>query len=164
MDPFKPSSDAAAGAVGGAHNAGGFSVLGYVRRRIPDPRSRWAFLFALLGAVALSLWWLINTVQNKWIYSNQHPQQIITFERVTSLPALFGLSLVYYNYSVPADANLFRRVTPLWSRFEHCCVATEERLRRGCCEKHLSASTSGIASRSCCADVRLCCCPHAFSQ
>ena len=51
-------------------------------------------------------------IQSKWLYGLQHPLQSVTYERVSSLPALFGMSLTYPSTSVSDAASLYRQVNP----------------------------------------------------
>lgn len=53
------------------------------------------------------------------IYGLQHPQQVITFERADSLPAMFAAGMIFSGDSVSDAATIFRRTVPT---FHHADV------------------------------------------
>jgi hypothetical protein len=65
-------------------------LVRYVRAIFPDSRSRTAALLVGCVLLALSLYWLFYTIQTKWLDGHAHPQQIVTYEPVSSLPSFFG--------------------------------------------------------------------------
>lgn len=86
-------------------------LFGHFVLLFPDVRSRILFLLCLLASIALSIVWLVNTVQSKWLYSIHHPQQFVSYERVDSLPAFFGHAITYFQDILPQDSVLLRFVT-----------------------------------------------------
>ena len=96
---------------GGGDGHGGNFAIRWLSALFPDRRSRYVAVLAFLLAVAVSLYWLVWTIQTKWL--NEPTIQSISYERVGSLPALFGLM---FSYSVPADYVYARKVIPLIQR------------------------------------------------
>ena len=62
------------------------------------------------AALGVSLYWLIYTIQSKWLYGLAHPQQVVTFEKAKSLPALFGIAFAYLSQTIPVDSVYFATV------------------------------------------------------
>jgi hypothetical protein len=65
-------------------------LLRYLRKLFPDPRSQLACALVAALAFAGSVWWLVYTVQSKWIYGRDHPLQVVSYDAVQSLPSFFG--------------------------------------------------------------------------
>ena len=89
------------------------SVSQWYASHLPHPHSRVAFAVSFLLALALSLWWLISTVRSKWLADIAHPVQAVSWDRETSFTALFGLPLLYDDFT-PNDQNssYVRKVLP----------------------------------------------------
>jgi hypothetical protein len=92
-----------------APNAGG-GIRSFVHHLLPDTRSQLAFAVAFLAALGVSLYWLIYTIQSKWLYGLSHPQQIVSYEKVKSFPALFGIAFTYMAQTIPKESVYFRTV------------------------------------------------------
>lgn len=82
----------------------------FVHHLLPDTRSQIAFAVAFLAALGVSLYWLIYTIQSKWLYGLSHPQQIVSYEKVKSFPALFGIAFTYMSQTIPKESVYFRTV------------------------------------------------------
>lgn len=82
----------------------------FVHRLLPDTRSQIAFGVAFLAALGVSLFWLIYTIQSKWLYGLAHPQQVVSFEKAKSLPALFGITFAFLAQTIPVDSVYFSTV------------------------------------------------------
>ena len=82
-------------------------------QHFPDTLSRVAFIVALLGAVVISLLWLIWTIQNRWIFAIDHPVQSISYESVASIPALVGVQFSFLSEFLPPDLVHYLRVVPV---------------------------------------------------
>ena len=90
-------------------NAGG-GIRSFIHHLLPDTRSQLAFAVAFLVALGVSLYWLIYTIQSKWLYGLSHPQQIVSYEKVKSFPALFGIAFTYMAETIPKESVYFRTV------------------------------------------------------
>ena len=108
-DPMQHS--VAVGAAPAPAAAASSGLFGHFVLLFPDARSRLLFVLCLLASLALSIVWLVNTVKSKWLYSIHHPQQFVSYERVQSLPALFGHALTYFEDMMPQESVLLRFVT-----------------------------------------------------
>jgi hypothetical protein len=84
-----------------------------MRGLLPDTRSQVACVFTALLAIALSVYWLIFTIRQKWIYGQQHPQQLVSYETVASLLSFFGLG--FWDPHFGASASSYFAVLPSWS-------------------------------------------------
>lgn len=89
-------------------SVGGNFVIRWLSALFPDRRSRYIAVLVFALALSVSLYWLIWTIQRKWI--NEPIIQSISYEHVGSLPAMFGFM---FSYSVPADYTYARKVIPL---------------------------------------------------
>jgi hypothetical protein len=90
------------------------SIFRYLRRLLPDSGSKIAALITALLALSLSMYWLINTVQSKWIYGLSHPQQILSYETAASLPSFFGHAFTIGTADSPSTS--YSSVRPDWRR------------------------------------------------
>ena len=95
-----------------ARPAKGSWLIRWFTSHFHDRQSQVAAVLAFLGALAVSIYWLIWVVEQRWIYSNQHPVQSVTFEPVQSLPAIIGIQVLFEEMFVPAEYTLFRKVIP----------------------------------------------------
>jgi hypothetical protein len=93
----------------------------YLRKLLPDPRSRVASAIVALLAIALSLYWLVSTIQNKWIEGRRNPQQIVTFDQAESLPSFFGLGFDDSTVQQKPTESFFK-VLPAWSEHHARCA------------------------------------------
>jgi hypothetical protein len=83
----------------------------YVRKLFPEPSSRLVCAVSILVAASLSCWWLIYTIQQKWINGIQNPQQVITYEDVASLPSFLRFE---FDTLYPSANDSYLQVLPLW--------------------------------------------------
>jgi hypothetical protein len=93
-----------------------FYIDRYVRKLLPDPRSRVASIFVAIIALALSLYWLVSTTRSKWLYGIAHPQQLVSYDSVASLPSFFG-HIISNEIGVVNQDNIsdsFFAVVPFW--------------------------------------------------
>jgi hypothetical protein len=89
------------------------SISHFLSRLFPDRSSRFIAAIAALLSLALSVWWLVNTIQSKWLYSISHPQQVISWEQAPSLPSFFEIAFV--DGSAPWRGNAsYYRILPIW--------------------------------------------------
>jgi hypothetical protein len=84
----------------------------YLLKLLPDPRSQFACIVSAVVALGLSIYWLVNTVQSKWLYGYTHPLQIVSFEPALSLPSFFSLGF-FDEYS--NVTGKYFKVLPLWT-------------------------------------------------
>ena len=82
----------------------------WLHAHFPDSRSRFAVVLAFLLALSVSIYWAYWTISQRWLYSNAHPVQSVSFERETSLPALLGLQFFWPHNLAPT--HIVHRVVP----------------------------------------------------
>jgi hypothetical protein len=75
----------------------GFLVR-YFRKLLPDRRSQFASILVALLALAVTSYWLVSTVRDKWMEGISHPQQVVSFEAASSLPSFFGHVILEYSF------------------------------------------------------------------